>query len=118
MTPREKIEALQRESQQKISNQLSGKKAIIFVGSATCEDAAGATDSYTALNTLLKEKGLDTQFLIKRTGCTGRCDKEPIFQVVDMAGHSIVYQNMTENKMKEFVEKHLEKNELVKEWIL
>ncbi len=55
-------------------------KTIIQVGSATCEKAAGADDVRAEFEKLIKASGRD-DIIIKQTGCTGRCAKEPIVGV-------------------------------------
>ena len=53
---------------------------IIHVGSATCENAAGADAVRREFAKLVQASGR-SDILIKQTGCTGRCAREPIVGV-------------------------------------
>ena len=48
----------------------------IQVGSATCENAAGAVAVYNEFKKHVEAAGR-TDISLRRTGCTGRCSREP-----------------------------------------
>ena len=54
--------------------------AIIQVGSATCENAAGANEVNAEFQKHIAASGRD-DIILRRTGCTGRCSREPIVTV-------------------------------------
>jgi len=92
-------------------------KAKICVHMGTCGIAAGAR---TIMNALLKEveaKKLD-DVLITNSGCAGLCSKEPMV-TVELAGKAPVkYVDLTEQKIKEILEKHILGGHIVKEYAL
>ena len=53
---------------------------IIQIGSATCENAAGSEVVKSEFQKLIKASGRQ-DIVIKQTGCTGRCSREPIVGV-------------------------------------
>ena len=66
----------------------------IQVGSATCENAAGADDVYEELRKHVEASGRK-DIVLRRTGCTGRCSREPIVGVM-LPGHfPVKYQQVT-----------------------
>jgi NADH:ubiquinone oxidoreductase subunit F (NADH-binding)/(2Fe-2S) ferredoxin len=56
-------------------------KIRIQVGSATCEDAAGAKAVMTEFKRLVKASGR-SDIAVRQVGCTGRCSREPIVNVI------------------------------------
>jgi NADH:ubiquinone oxidoreductase subunit F (NADH-binding)/(2Fe-2S) ferredoxin len=57
----------------------------IQVGSATCEDAAGANEVFEEFRKHIEAAGRK-DIALRRTGCTGRCSREPIVGVL-VPGH-------------------------------
>ncbi len=70
-----------------------GGKIRIQVGSATCENAAGAAGVQSLFKTKIGESGR-TDILLHMTGCTGRCSLEPIVSVLLPGRLPISYQQV------------------------
>lgn len=115
MTPSEKILEMQEKAKQKIK--ADENKTQIFIGSATCELAAGSKDIKEKFEQLLSEKGIDKTILIKQTGCTGFCADEPIVQIVK-DNKKTAYKKITCDRVKDLIEKHIEKGEVIEAWLL
>jgi NADH:ubiquinone oxidoreductase subunit F (NADH-binding)/(2Fe-2S) ferredoxin len=81
-------------------------KIIIQVGSATCENAAGAEKVKNEFEKLIAASGRN-DILIKRTGCTGRCSQEPIVGVFAPNHFPVKYQKVTTDKVSEIFQKHI-----------
>ena len=60
------------------------------VGSATCEEAAGATQVYDELRKHIESSGRE-DIDLRRVGCTGRCSLEPIVNVMVQGQASVKY---------------------------
>ena len=116
MNPENKIAELKSQAIKNIQ-ETELDKTIIFIGSATCENAAGAQDVKNKFEALLKENNLTDQVLIKLTGCTGFCADEPIIQIKNKISNA-VYKKITIEKVKDLVEKHLIKGEVIQEWLV
>jgi NADH:ubiquinone oxidoreductase subunit F (NADH-binding)/(2Fe-2S) ferredoxin len=81
-------------------------KIIIQVGSATCENAAGAEKVKNEFKKLIAASGRN-DILIKQTGCTGRCSQEPIVGVFAPDHFPVKYQKVTVEKVAEIFQKHI-----------
>ncbi len=114
MSTLQKIAELKENAIQRI-NKKEADKTIVFVGSATCENAAGAIEVMNKFTKFINENNLENKVILKKTGCTGFCADEPIVQIVD-SGNKTIYKRITSEKVKDIVEKHLEKGEVIKEW--
>ncbi|MEI6970092.1 MAG: NADH-quinone oxidoreductase subunit NuoF [bacterium] len=84
------------------------------VGSATCENAAGANEVFSSLKELIKKHGLKNVAL-SRVGCTGRCDMEPVVTVFDRRNTPVKYSTMSPAKAEQMLESHIIKGVPLKE---
>lgn len=84
----------------------SHDKIIIQIGSATCENAAGAQLVRNEFNKLISASGRN-DILIKQTGCTGRCSQEPIVGIFAPNHFAVKYQKVTLDKVSEIFQKHV-----------
>lgn len=87
-------------------------KTIIQVGSATCENAAGAEKVKKEFQKLIDASGRQ-DIIIKQTGCTGRCAQEPIVGVFAPNTFPVKYQKVTVDKVPEIFQKHVLGNQPV-----
>ena len=117
MNPIEIIKSLQKDAKNKASEVNKKYRVSVFCGNATCENAAGAQLVKAELAKLIREKNL-TDVYIGQTGCSGRCDKEPIVQVIMEGKIPTKYCEMTPEKIGKVFEQHILGNNIVKEWTL
>ncbi|HNT64170.1 MAG TPA: NADH-ubiquinone oxidoreductase-F iron-sulfur binding region domain-containing protein [bacterium] len=82
------------------------QKIIVQVGSATCENAAGADQVRQEFDKLIRASGRQ-DILLKQTGCTGRCAREPIVGVFFPGQIPIKYEQVTPNKVQEIFQHHV-----------
>jgi len=87
----------------------------VIVGLGSCGIAAGAAKVYDKLDALKKADQLD--FELKKTSCVGMCYKEPLVEIIDDEG-SYLYGEIDENKAVELVEKHINRHEVVREYVV
>jgi NADH-quinone oxidoreductase subunit F len=87
----------------------------IVVGLGSCGIAAGANETYAALQREIEEKGLDVALQI--TGCNGLCHREPIVEVVTPAG-KWSYQNLVAERVPELVQQHIVAGQPIEKWTL
>jgi len=95
----------------------AGATAWVVVGMATCGMAAGAGEAFRALEDTVAARGLKGVRLLK-TGCVGRCDMEPMVEVVRQGEAPVLYCRVTPEVARRIVERHLEKNEILLDWVL
>jgi len=83
-------------------------KICIQVGSATCENAAGANEVAEEFRKHIKSTKRD-DIIIKRVGCTGRCSCEPIVSIRMPNKDMVTYQKVdAETAHKIFISHVLE----------
>ena len=93
------------------------EKIRIQVGSATCENAAGAGDVMHEFKKHIEASGRD-DIVLRQTGCTGRCSREPIVNIIFPGGKPTKYQKVTSESAHEIFTSHVLKNQPVAEFIL
>ena len=89
----------------------------ITVGMGTCGIAAGARAVMTAVLHRVQEDNLH-HVIVTQTGCMGKCDQEPIVEVLSPCGEKTVYVKMDTEKAKEIVDKHVLDGKPVTEYTL
>ena len=87
----------------------------VIVGLGTCGIAAGAGK----IRDLIEEelKAVDATVEMGITSCMGNCHAEPIIEVIDSAGKSHYYGNLSVGKAKNIVKKHIIGGEPVTKWM-
>ena len=88
----------------------------MVLGYGTCGIAAGATAVKDALEEAVKGGDYDVDLDI--AGCMGVCFKEPVIEIFDREGGSVIYGDMTPKKVPQLLEEHVGKGKLVEDWIL
>jgi len=86
----------------------------VIVGMASCGLAAGAQETYDALNEALSKA--DAEASLGLSGCIGVCFLEPIVKVVEPDGTEWTYGNVTAKRARTIVQKHVAKGDPVSEW--
>ncbi len=87
----------------------------ISVGMNSCGIAAGAKETYTALEKELKEKGIAIP--LKIVGCVGMCYREPLVDIIT-ENEIITYGNVTPQKVRKILEEHVINGKPIEEWIV
>ncbi len=91
-----------------------GNKQVI-VGLGSCGIAAGAGKVYEKIKALREVEGLD--FELKKTSCVGMCYREPLVEIIDESG-SYLYGEIDEARAIEILDKHIEQNIPVQEYVV
>ncbi len=81
-------------------------KIFVHVGSASCEKAAGSDQVFEEFQKLIRASGRD-DILLKQTGCTGRCAREPIVGVLIPGEIPIKYEKVTLDKVQTIFHEHI-----------
>jgi NADH:ubiquinone oxidoreductase subunit F (NADH-binding)/(2Fe-2S) ferredoxin len=90
-------------------------KIRISVGMGTCGISSGANIIYETLKNEIENNHLDVE--VFKTGCIGICKYEPIVEIYK-DGKRVTYINVTVEKLKNIIEKHLINNIIVKEYLI
>ncbi len=115
-TPLELIKKKKAESIHKIIGKgyLSTR---VYVGMATCEIAAGSEDVMKVFKTAVDNGELNNIFLSQK-GCAGRCNLEPMVEVVEAGKIPVKYKKVDADKAREIIERHLKQGEVIQEWTI
>lgn len=86
----------------------------VIIGMASCGIAAGAKDSFEkAVKAYSDNNGVH----ICQTGCIGFCEMEPLVEILAKGQPRVVYKNVTEDKILDIIQNHLD-NDFKKKMIL
>jgi len=89
----------------------------VYVGMATCEIAAGSKDVWDVFDAAIKDGGL-TNIYLSQKGCAGRCNLEPMVEIVEAGKIPVKYCKVTPEKAEQIIKRHLKKNEVIEEWTI
>jgi NADP-reducing hydrogenase subunit HndC len=105
-TPLERLADMRRKAVFRLYHGKFKADMRVTVGSATCENAAGAEAVHDRFRERLK--GLDAaRIALGRVGCAGRCDLEPVVTVTGPNAIPVKYVRMTPERVDQVVESHL-----------
>ena len=90
------------------------KKVIVCMG--TCGIAAGARPVLNAFVEEVNERGLE-DVMVTQAGCKGLCSHEPVADVV-MEESEVTYGDLTPERAREIVQKHLIEGEVIEEYVV
>ncbi len=89
----------------------------IQLGSATCEHAAGSQLIGKELKKHIEASGRD-DIRLRRTGCTGRCSREPIISVLNKDGRAVKYQKVDVEAAHQIFTSHVMHGKPAEKWLL
>jgi len=89
-------------------------EATLTVGMGTCGLAAGAGETYQAVQRELAKRNLSAK--VRSVGCIGMCVKEPLLDVQLPGQARITYANVTPARVVRIIEEHLVNGQVVHEW--
>ncbi len=91
-------------------------KYKLVLGYGTCGIAAGANAVKAALEEAVRAGSYDVELDI--AGCMGYCFKEPIVEITDREGNSVVYGEKNEKKVLRVLEEHVLNDQIIEEWVV
>lgn len=95
-----------------------GKTIQIIVGMGTCGIASGAKIILDKFITLLNEKGISENAIIRQTGCMGHCENEPTVEVIVPDMPKVIYGNVKESTVEKIVNEHIINKKPVEDLII
>lgn len=101
-----RYQQLQKEAQKRYRQNFENGQIVIQVGSATCELAAGSEGVMREFQKLIQASGRQ-DIIIKQTGCTGRCSREPIVGIFIPGDKPYKYQQVTPEKVEQIFQQHI-----------
>jgi len=112
----EELKKIKEQVQSKVDLREKGENiddlVQIKVAMATCGIASGAREIMNYMIEEMTVAGVKNA-VVTQTGCMGYCYAEPTIEVTTPGKEAVVYGDVTQEKAKEIIEKHIIKGELV-----
>lgn len=103
------FKALQERTAKALAERGDASKIVIQIGSATCENAAGATDVMDEFVKHIQSSGRE-DIAIHKVGCTGRCSKEPIVGILTPGKPPVKYERVNREVVHKIFTSHVQKS--------
>ncbi|MBN1558275.1 MAG: NADH-quinone oxidoreductase subunit NuoF [Lentisphaerae bacterium] len=104
--PLERLAAARREAVFRLFERKFKARVRITIGSATCENAAGAEKVYARFKALIDERGAG-DVALGRVGCTGKCDMEPVVTVIERNTRPFKYGALNPERAEQVFREHV-----------
>ncbi|MEG0229929.1 MAG: (2Fe-2S) ferredoxin domain-containing protein [Oscillospiraceae bacterium] len=114
----EELAAIRDKMKDKVAIREGSGEIRIVVGMATCGIAAGARPVLNAFIEEISKEGLTSKVTVTQTGCIGICQYEPVVEIFTGKDEKVTYVNMTAEKAKEVVEKHIKSGQVIKNYTI
>lgn len=102
----EELDKLRKQMQEELKLREGEQQTKIVVSMGTCGIAAGARDVLSAiLEELGKRKMSDVT--VTQAGCAGKCDVEPLVEVIKPGREKVTYQHVDKDKARRIVVEHI-----------
>jgi NADH-quinone oxidoreductase subunit F len=88
----------------------------VTVGYSTCGIAAGAEDTFKALET--KFAGMPDAPELRQTGCVGMCYQEPLVEISNGDGVRYLYGHVSPDKVGRLIDEHVGQGTPVADWLV
>ena len=119
VAPMKKLLQLRRAAVYRIFEQKFKARVRITVGSATCENAAGAQDIYRRFQDLIaNHNGSGADIILGQVGCSGRCDLEPVVTIVSHSAIPVKYMHVTPEIAEQIFESHICHGKILEEYTM
>jgi len=102
----QRLEALTQKAEAFLEERARSRPVRIQVGSATCEHAAGSREVLDEFRKHVAAAGR-SDILLHRTGCTGRCSREPIVGVLLPGRIPVKYERVDRAAVHEIFTQHV-----------
>ena len=114
---REALKRLKEKAGAEMDIRTGPKGMQIAVHMGTCGIASGARD---ILSELAEELSLASQenVTLRKSGCLGLCDQEPMITVTNPAGNEVHYGRLNKQKVREIVQEHILGGRPVKNYLV
>ena len=93
------------------------KRAKINVHMGTCGIASGARDIMDALLDELAQNNV-SDVLVTTSGCIGICSREPLVTVEEQGKEPIVYEYLTQGKIRQIFRQHILGGNIQSEFVM
>ncbi len=113
----EQLRKIREETRKKMSLREGKYRFKITIPMGTSGITMGAREVMKAFLDAIEEHGL-TDVVVTQTGFMGSRNIQPLAIVEDKEGYKVTYGNLTPEKAKEIVERHIIKGEKIQEYVV
>lgn len=102
----EELDKLREKVQEDLKLREGQQETKIIVTMGTCGIASGARDVLMAILEELGKRKL-ADITVTQVGCAGRCDLEPLVEVIKPGEEKVIYQHVDKDKARRIVVEHI-----------
>ena len=113
----EELKRVREEALQKKKMKATPGNVQVIVAMGTCGIAAGARDTMKSVLNFIEANSLSGA-TVTQTGCIGKCEQEPIVQVVIGDQPKVVYGKVNAEVAKQIMKQHVQNGTPVKDYVL
>jgi len=117
ITSREDLRRLRDEAKAELAIRSEPKEVRITVHMGTCGIAAGAREVLSELAEELARVP-DVNVSLRKAGCLGLCDQEPMITITSSSGDEIRYGRLNKQKVREIVRQHILNGRVVESYLV
>jgi NADH:ubiquinone oxidoreductase subunit F (NADH-binding)/(2Fe-2S) ferredoxin len=104
------FEELAAKAEETLKQRNLGDKIRVQIGSATCENAAGSEEVYEEFRKYIAASAR-TDIVLHKTGCTGRCSREPIVGIMVPGQMPVKYERVNPKMVHEIFTQHIQQGQ-------
>jgi len=113
----EELRKIRKRAQSELRLREGKVRIKIVVGMGTSGIAAGSRDILKTFLEEIEKRGL-TDVVVTQTGEKGFASKEPVVEVIEKDKPTVVYGNMTSEKVKRVMTEHIINGNVVSEYVI
>ncbi|MGI6344879.1 MAG: (2Fe-2S) ferredoxin domain-containing protein [Bacillota bacterium] len=113
----EELRQIKESARQMMHLRDEGKTIRIVVGMGTCGIAAGARETLAAIMQELEQRKL-LDVVITQTGCAGRCDEEPLVDIILPNEARVTYGRVDAERARQIIASHIVEGKIVSDYVI
>jgi len=113
----EELKRVREEALQKKKMKAAPGNVQVIVAMGTCGIAAGARDTMKSVLNYIETNNL-SGVTVTQTGCIGKCEQEPIVQVIFSDQPKVTYGKVNTEVAKQIMKQHVQNGTPVKDYVL
>ncbi len=90
----------------------------IIIGMGTCGIAAGAEEIFAKIEQEIHQRNISDKVKLGETGCIGMCFREPLLEIREEDGTSVIYGDVTPENAVKILEEHAIGGNPIEQWIV
>ncbi len=113
----EELKRVREEALQKKQMKAAAGNVQVIVAMGTCGIAAGARDTMKSVLNFIETNNL-SGVSVTQTGCIGKCEQEPILEVVIGEEPKVIYGKVNPEVAEQIMKQHVQNGMPVKDYVL